>query len=132
MNFLLKVWKKALTLLVAGSTSIFIAACYGMPADYGFLGMWKIRVRNTAAAPISGLSVTILRHASDNPFPDTLDSQLTDSTGSVGFVERFSEPGAGRFDARIHDIDSSLSGGFFRDTVIQKSSDDSTIVILPQ
>ena len=38
MNLVTRTWKKLLYLLITGSTSVFIAACYGMPAGFAYLG----------------------------------------------------------------------------------------------
>jgi hypothetical protein len=82
MKFILRFWKKLLYFLITGSTSIFIAACYGMPAGFANLGQWTIKARNQSNQPIIGLEVTTLEFTVGSAIPDTQEVQRTDSSGS--------------------------------------------------
>jgi hypothetical protein len=127
-------WKKVIYFLVTGSTSVFIAACYGMPVGYGNLGKWVILLKNNENRPIQGLKVTVVQYRSDADFPDTLDASLSDSTGtSCHFLTTYNKKASHRHEAIIQDIDSIQNNGFFKDTIIVKTgSEESTVIMQPQ
>jgi len=124
-------WKKALYLLITGSTSVFIAACYGMPAGFGDYGYWKIKVRDDEDKPISGLQVTILQFDGNSDIPDTLEILQTDSAGVSTFFPTAHDIEPGHMhQAAIHDIDSTENNGFFVDTTITKAGSELSEVLM--
>jgi hypothetical protein len=131
MKLLLRFWKKILTAAIAGSTSFFIAACYGSPYNYGFIGNWNIRVKTSDNKPIQGLKVSILEYVVGVAQPDTLDSLTTDSTGTVwAQLEAYHRDQDYHHAALIRDVDGDMNNGEFRDTLIAKRDSTETTVIL--
>jgi len=130
-KLIIKFWKKALYILITGSTSIFIAACYGMPVGFGNLGNWIIKVKNGENRPIQGLQITVLQFVGNSDIPDTLGIQQTDSSGeSSFFLTTYDKDASHRHQAIIHDIDSTENGGFFSDTSIAKTGSELSNVTL--
>ncbi len=129
MAFIRRWWKKILYFLVTGSTSVFIAACYGMPVGFGSLGTWTIRTEDGENQPIEGLEVTVLQFVGNSPTADTLDRRETDSTGTALFnLTTYDQDASHIHQALIRDIDGDANGGTFNDTLVTKEeSDQSTI-----
>jgi hypothetical protein len=128
-NLIARYWKKLLYLLITGSTTVFIAACYGMMAGMGDIRAWTIRTQNGNNEPIPGLEVTILEFGGNSDTPDTLVVQQTDSTGTVSLPLYHSESDTSiKHEAFIRDIDSIENGGIFQDTIITKGDSDVTII----
>ena len=124
-KLIIRFWKKALYLLITGSTSIFIAACYGMPVGFGSLGNWIIKVKDEENKPIEGLQITVLQFVGNTAIPDTVDIQQTDSSGeSSFFLTTYNKDASHRHEAIIHDIDSTENGGFFIDISITKTDSE--------
>lgn len=123
------IWKKILYFIVAGSTSIFIAACYGMPAAYKYLGTWKIKMKDEDNKPIKGLEVKILQYSNDSSFVDTINVEVSDSLGeTINEIYSMDEEVNYHYKALIRDIDSTENGGTFKDTVINYENIESTVV----
>lgn len=124
-KLIIKFWKKALYFLITGSTSIFIAACYGMPVGYENHGNWIIKVNDEENKPIRGLKVTAVQLAGNSNNPDTLGIQQTDSSGETSFfLPTYDKDVSYKHQAIIQDIDSTDNGGFFADTSITKTSSE--------
>ncbi len=131
MDLIIRYWKKLLYLLITGSTSVFIAACYGMPVGFADLGKWIIKVRNEDNEPIKGLEVTVLQYVDGATKPDTLDIQLTDSLGnSSHFLTTFDKDATHRHKALIRDIDGMENGGIHSDTLITRNGSEESSVIM--
>ncbi len=131
MGLIIRCWKKLLYLLVTGSTSVFIAACYGMPAEFVSLGSWTIKVRNEDNEPIRGLEVIVLQYSGGAVTPDTFDVQLTDSSGnSLHHLSAFDQNVSHRHEALISDIDGEENGGAYSDTLIARNGSEETSIIL--
>lgn len=129
MRFLIKFWKRVLYFIVTGSTSVFIAACYGMPVNFNHLGNWTIKVKDTDNNPIEGLEVKILQYREGVSTPDTIDVQKSDSLGeSTHELYSWDDDVNYRHEALIVDIDSLSNGGFYNDTIIKFDDSDTTIV----
>lgn len=129
MSMILKFWKKFLYFIITGATSIFIAACYGMPASFSHLGNWTIKVKDSDNTPIEGLEVKILQYRNDEPVPDTIDIQKSDSLGETTHeLYSLDENSNYVHKAIIIDIDSTENGGFFKDTIIEFNESDTTII----
>jgi hypothetical protein len=127
-----RLFKKTLTYLVAGSTSIFIAACYGV----GMLDIpirWIIKTQNLENKPIPGLKVTVYQN--DHGTISTVQSYF-DKTDSIGIYDINlyipNKSDGPRFSAKISDIDGEMNGGLYRDTTIELSSPDTSKVIMNQ
>lgn len=130
-KLIIRFWKKALYLLITGSTSIFIAACYGVPTGFGTLGNWIIKVQDEENKPIHGLQVTVLQFIGDADIPDTLGIEQTDSSGESSFeLFTYNKDASHRHEGIIHDIDSIENGGFYIDTSITKTGSERSNVIL--
>jgi hypothetical protein len=122
--------KKILLLLLAGSMTVFIAACYGPRVGYHLIGKWVVRVKNSSARPIPGLKVALLRNRG-GAVVDTADVRTTDDAGMVVFmVDTYKNLGPVSFSAVLHDTGSSTIGRTYRDTVVQQGLADSTVVTL--
>lgn len=122
-------WKKLIYLLITGSTSVFIAACYGMPASFSQLKDWSIKVKDSDNNPIEGLEVKILRH--NEAVVDTVDVQYTDSIGvSSHELYEYTSDANYMYEATIRDIDSSKNGGEFSDTTVILDDSEEIIVNL--
>ena len=119
MNLVTRTWKKLLYLLITGSTSVFIAACYGMPAGFADLGDWTVRVHDENDEPVPGLKVTLLHYPGENEPPDTLEVTATDSLGSVTTrLITYDRSAPQHHDAVIEDVDGAENGGSFADTTV--------------
>jgi hypothetical protein len=127
VNFIKNCWRKILAYAVAGSTSIVIAACYGSPNLLDNFH-WKIKTKTKNNQPINGLQVELLESVGTHA-PVSVDTASTDSLGEVWLFAR-KEKDIPQYSARITDIDSTLNGGSFRDTIVAYANIDSTIVIL--
>lgn len=130
MALLKKILKNFLSYIIAGSTMFVIAACYGVMSAYRTDGWWKITAKTSDNKPISGLRVSILEYVLNNPTPDTLMTDFTDSSGI--FYQRLETSHkyeTVNYTAFIQDIDSLANEGAFRDTLIPKISDSLTVIL---
>jgi hypothetical protein len=134
VELIFKIWKKLLYFLVTGSTSVFIAACYGMPANYPLRNpwlTWTIKVQDQGNQPIKGLEVTTVRFLKGTTVPDTFDIHATDSSGSCStLVQPYDTSDGQRFLAFIKDTDGVQNGGQFADTIAQWNGTQETIVTM--
>ena len=131
ISFILQYWKKLLYFLITGSTSLFIAACYGMPAGFSDLGSWTVKTRDKENKPIEGLEVTVLQYAGDAQVPVTADLAQTDSTGTaVLYMAIYDKNVDYRHEAVIRDIDGEENGGLFADTTVIKGGPDTSNVTI--
>ncbi len=129
MNLPIRFWKRILYFVITGSTSIFIAACYGMPMTYKYLGVWKISVEDSENTPIKGLEVKVLQYSSGMEHPETLNVSTTDSLGEIETeLHIWDEDLEYSHKALISDIDSTENGGFFQDTIVEYRNNNSTKV----
>lgn len=129
MTHIKNFWKRFLLFLVTGSTSIFIAACYGTGSMYNKLtDGWTIITKDENNKPISGLKVTITEYLTGSSNVDTLDVINTNSEGTVNANLYMYEEGSYVRQARIVDIDAEKNGGVFLDTLITKTSSSTSNV----
>ena len=130
MACLKKIIKKILSYLLAGSTMFFIAACYGVLSSYRNDGWWKITAKSSDNKPVSGLRVSILEYVLNNPTPDTLMTEYTDSTGVFNQpLETSHKDETVNYAALIQDVDDSLNQGAFRDTLVPKTSAEIIVIL---
>jgi hypothetical protein len=129
MKTLNRWWKALLYFLITGSTSVFIAACYGMPYKEG---SWIVKVRDRQGAPVKGIEVTFNQYPDRNTFqPSEIAVDTTDDAGrAILTYISYQNDDPDVYDARLHDIDSTGNGGVFADTTINKGTADSTEVIV--
>jgi hypothetical protein len=130
----MRFWKRLLFFLATGATTLIVAACYGVPADFRIQEVWRIHIRNHENAPIPGLQVTIARYPEGNEPAETVFSGKTTKDGSVSTVlETGSVPSVDRYEALIQDIDGLENGGLFPETSILKdaASEESTLQLTP-
>ena len=119
MRTITGILKRLLTLLAAGSTSVLIAACYGVPNAYDHWA-WTMKTKDRLGTPIAGLRVTVRNHLQPGA-PDILETLYTNTAG----VTEFTYNGEyGPFALRdstfmivVDDIDSTLNGGPYRQAV---------------
>lgn len=134
MRILVKLWRKILYLIITGSISVFIAACYGVRMNY--LGSWYIKVKTNDNVPIQGLQVTILEIPENSTQPDTVNEGQTSASGEIYFsLESYDMDAKPRFYAIIEDTDGNENGGSYKDTTIAKPyfrHNDSTTIVLRQ
>lgn len=130
MNVLIRYWKKILYFLITGSTSVFIAACYGVPYGFYTIQDWIIRIRDENNEPIPGLKVSMVRYNYDEstvPF-DTFDIRHTDSLGCAEFHLHVGETAMYQYEAVIQDIDGEANG-VVQDTVITPTNSVQSITL---
>jgi hypothetical protein len=122
MKLIFKICKKLLYFLATGSTSIFIAACYGMPANYPRLNsmpLWTMKAQNQNNQPIKGLKVITLELFKGATIADTFGIQTTDSSGLCSTrVYPYDSTGSRQFVDIIKDTDGVQNGGLFADTSV--------------
>ena len=131
MKLLLNWWKKLLYLLVTGSTSVFIAACYGPLIRYD-INPWRIGVKDEVDAPVKGIQVRLYEYRNTyTAEPEKLEFAFTDDSGLVGLPVISNDPDCvWLYRAAISDIDSAENGGEFADTLIDKDVSDISEVVL--
>jgi hypothetical protein len=131
MRFIISFLKKSLVWLIVGATSFIIAACYGPPVGFDFLGHWTIRIRDGKSRPVKGIMIVIRDFLSNKPSPDLLGTFFTDSTGTIDApLTTYDTKHHERFDAFVRDTDGPANLGNFRDTIINKGGPDTNIIIL--
>ena len=119
MKFIIRFWKHILHVLIAGTTSLFIAACYGMPTDISFAGRWTIGVRDKDNKPIPGLLVHFIQYDTPSDSGDTITTEITDSLGfATSDFYNFDDNPVYSQKAIIRDIDSTENVGDFADTLV--------------
>jgi len=128
VKFLLRFWKQVLYLFITGSTSIFIAACYGMPAGFQGHQSWKITVQDQNNEPIQGLVVSVIEYTNSSNEADTNLIDPTDSTGSTFYLYGAYEIESLSRVALIEDQDGESNGGAFADTLVLRNDENETIV----
>lgn len=129
MAIITKYWKKLLYFLITGSTSVFIAACYGIAMKYDILGSWTIKTKDNKNQPIEGLEVTIENFEDGSVYPSYTEKLLTDSTGTVEFLlQTYNLNATHVHKAYIKDIDGEAHGGVFKATEIVKDDHDTISV----
>ena len=131
MKLLQHWWKKILYLLITGSTSVFIAACYGPVALYGRPGIWALRIRDAEGNPVEGIRVTFFHtYGAKNAYADTLSAIATDIKGVASATLLLSDNEGDLFQAAVVDVDGEENGGLFGDTLVTRGSADTTEVTL--
>jgi hypothetical protein len=134
MRIIRRFWKKLLYFLITGSTSVFIAACYGMPANYPLRNpwiLWTIKIQDQNNLPIRGLEVTTLHFVKGTTIPDTLDTKATDSSGLYStMIPPYDSTSGEQFIAFIKDTDGVQNGGAFADKTALWNGTQETIVTM--
>lgn len=102
-------FKKQITLLFAGSFSMVLAACYGMPVD--MQDVKSVRAVNERNEAIPGLQVQLKNN-------DVLIyDDITDENGDVNY-SYFEEGNANDYKVVITDIDSTENGGPYETKIV--------------
>jgi len=133
MKSILKYWQEARYLLTASSICLFLAACFTSPVTYRDLGIWTITVHDEQQRPIEGLQITVRQRIPKRQADqiDTMYVEATDTNGSVmAPLYTYDSSAPYRHEAVIKDIDSTLNGGAFADTMIFKGDDAESIAIM--
>jgi len=103
-------FKKQITLLFAGSFSMVLAACYGMPVDMEY--QKKIRTVNERNEAIPGLQVQLTNNG------ERIFEDITDENGDIYYSDLKEEGTDNNYKVIINDIDGEENGGFFETKVI--------------
>ncbi len=116
-------FKKQISLLFAGSLSMVLAACYGVPVDMQNSITIKTVTENND--PIAGLKITLDENGS------SIDSSTTDSLGNVFYPVIFANEET-TYSIKIEDIDSTLNLGEFVTKTIELDGSNSNYEITMQ
>ena len=95
--------RKASALIVTGTVSIVLAACYGTPM--GIEGYKRVLVTNEDNEPIEGLELKLMKDS-------TLETVMTNSGGESEFYGVY-ESETEDYSVEITDIDGEENGGLF-------------------
>ncbi len=110
-----RIVRKALLFVVCGTTTVIIAACYGVSAGVDNIVVW-LRAHDSAGTPIEGLEVVL-------DCDGTVDQQLTDAYGDVEFyVSEYTD--LETCSATLTDVDGADNGGDFATQTVQLNATD--------
>jgi putative lipoprotein (rSAM/lipoprotein system) len=101
---MIRKFKKHLSVLFAGSFTMVLAACYGMPVD--FESDITVNTVNEVNEAIPGLKVTLTKNG------ERIYEDYTDSVGNV-YYEMLEFNGYNGYNVKIEDIDGEENGGEF-------------------
>ncbi|MCF6366951.1 MAG: radical SAM-associated putative lipoprotein [Bacteroidales bacterium] len=102
-------FKKQITLLFAGSFSMVLAACYGMPVDMEY--QKTVRTVNEKNEAIPGLQVQLTNNG------NRILEEVTGADGTINYSD-LSENFENDYKVIINDIDGEENGGFFETKVV--------------
>ena len=121
---MIRKFKKQISLLFAGSFSMVLAACYGMPIDMQIDR--SIKVINELNEAIPGLQVQLTNNG------ERVYEDLSDEYGYVYYSDLV-ENNDNDYKVIINDIDSTENGGTYKSQVVDIiNSDDDYIVIMTE
>jgi hypothetical protein len=121
--------KKILTWIVAGSSSVIIAACYGVMRPIGKQYLALVKDRN--ANPINNIQVAFMGPGSPAS-SDTLEIGYSDTYGRVYYEspDMDGTTGGTPFMAVARDIDGSENRGSYRSTSASFGLSDTVKIIM--
>lgn len=114
---MIRKFKKQISLLFAGSFSMVLAACYGMPVD--MQDYKSVKTVNDQNEAIPGLQVYLTNNG------ERIYEDLSDENGNV-YYSYFEEGTDNDYKVIINDIDSTENGGQFQTQIVDivDSKDD--------
>ncbi|MBP7551902.1 MAG: radical SAM-associated putative lipoprotein [Spirochaetes bacterium] len=112
----MKLIKKIILSIVTGTSSLIIAACYGMPSLAGEYRPFRIKVKDDSNIPISGLEVKVNVYNPSETIP--FDSQ-TGTTDELGEYIYNSIDASYKYTVDISDVDGEANGGDFASKTIE-------------
>ncbi len=124
LNFLtmIRKFKKQISLLFAGSFSMVLAACYGMPIDMQIDR--SVKVVNELNEAIPGLQVKLTNNG------ERVYEDLSDDSGYV-YYSSLEENNDNDYKVIINDIDSTENGGIYISQVVDiVEYEDEYVVIM--
>jgi hypothetical protein len=125
---LLTTVKKCLTWIVAGSTSVIIAACYGVMRPLGEIDReYFIHVKDRNARSLKGIEVRVSDNGGEH---GGLYIMTTDAAGNCSFPHVTGELDTDTltdttFTAEARDVDGIVNGGPYRQTLVRFGLKDS-------
>lgn len=99
---MIRIFKKQISLLLAGSFSVVLAACYGAPVD--MQDSLALKTLDSNDNPIEGLKVSL----KNNDY--IVETSYTDADGQVLYPNLNSNT---TYKVNIEDVDGELNGGLF-------------------
>jgi len=103
-------FKKQITFLFAGSFSMVLAACYGMPVDMEY--QKTVRTVNELNEAIPGLQVQLTNNG------ERIFEDITDEYGDVNYSDLKETETENDYKVIINDIDGEENGGLYETQVI--------------
>lgn len=103
-------FKKQISLLFAGSLSMVMAACYGMPVDMEY--QKTVRTVNELNEAIPGLQVQLTNNG------ERIFEDLTNESGDVNYSDLKEFENDNDYKVIINDIDGEENGGLFETQVV--------------
>ncbi|MCD4793495.1 MAG: hypothetical protein K8R54_09700 [Bacteroidales bacterium] len=119
---MIRKFKKQISLLFAGSFSMVLAACYGMPIDMQIDR--SVKVVNELNEAIPGLQVKLTNNG------ERVYEDLSDDSGYV-YYSSLEENNDNDYKVIINDIDSTENGGIYISQVVDiVEYEDEYVVIM--
>ena len=106
-------FKKQISLLFAGSFSMVLAACYGMPVDMEY--QKTVRTVNELNEAIPGLQVQLTNNG------ERIFEDVTDENGDVYYSDLTEAETENDYKVIINDIDGEENGGLYNTQVVDIS-----------
>lgn len=103
-------FKKQIALLFAGSLSMVMAACYGMPVDMQYHK--TVKTVNDLNEAIPGLQVQLTNNG------ERILEDVTDEYGDVNYSDLIETETENDYKVIINDIDGEENGGLYETQVI--------------
>jgi len=114
--------RRILQFIITGSAALFMAACYGPPADYNYF-ISKITAKDNGNQPIPGLAVTINSSGTElGNFSTVLDGSADITLNGVDSSQVVT--------ATITDEDGVENGGAFLSKEVTLTNDQNLTVIM--
>ena len=102
---MIRKFKKQLSLLFAGSFSMVLAACYGVPVDID--DQITVHTVNEVNEAIPGLKVTLTNNG------ERVYEDYTDESGNV-YYSYLEENESNDYKLKIEDVDGEENGGIYK------------------
>ena len=119
-----KILRRILQFFITGSFSLFLAACYGMPAGFGQSFSARITALDGDNNPIPDLEVTLTELGQAEPI------FTTDTTGTA-YIDVYATEEL-LYTARIQDVDGVENGGLFAEQTFQIYNGDDVDVTMQE
>lgn len=121
-----KIIRRILHFLVTGALSLFLAACYGMPAAYKYFTC-RIAAYNESNQPIPDLKIALSDSSiTDISTPEAMLTETHTDTDGIADIAIFMDSDTNNsLHARITDTDGTANGGLFKmqDLLLENRAD---------